>query len=95
MSMTKTHDADFCDRIRELEKRVAELEAAPRATVVPAWPHYCYYGCPHWPATTWQTNGTAWTPPPGTTITYGLVASGSTVSVDSGVQWSYTGGSSS
>lgn len=69
--MTKTHDADLCERIRELEKRVEELEAAPRVTYVPALPHYCWSGCPlHWPTITWDTSGTTWTPPPNTTITY-------------------------
>ena len=64
----KTHDAELCERIRLLEERVRQLEAKP--TVIEP-PHYCYWGCPvHYPGITWITNGTTWSPPAGTTITY-------------------------
>ena len=70
--MRKQHDADLCERIRELEKRVEELEARP--TYVPLT-HWCSWGCPiHHPAypttITWDTSGTTWRPTPNTTITY-------------------------
>ena len=66
----KTHDADLCERIRELEKRVEELEAQPRVTYVPTFTHYCWSGCPeHYPTITWQTGTWPFASPP-PTITY-------------------------
>ena len=55
--MSRTHDADLCDRIRKLEERIAQLEAEKAA-------HHC--GCSHYwwyPVTVLQppfpiTNGT-------------------------------------
>ena len=67
--MRKTHDAELCERIRELEERVRELEARPHTTYV----HWCYSGCPlHYPTITWGTNTTGWQPPADTTITYSI-----------------------
>lgn len=68
----RTHDAELCERIRELEARVAELEARPTQTVFLSPPHYCYAGCPtHYPSITWggwsfsgttsDSNGTQYT----------------------------------
>ena len=49
----KTHDADLCERIRELEKRVEELETRPS--------HYCGHYCNHWPTITYpQWTYTPW-----------------------------------
>ena len=40
----KTHDADLCERIRELEERVRELEARPPTWTVPVYPLYPWWG---------------------------------------------------
>ena len=63
--MARQHDADLCDRIRQLEEKVAELEARPQYPVYPYWwqgvlppYHYCYLGCPiHSPITIRWGNG--------------------------------------
>lgn len=49
----KTHDADLCDRIRELEERVRELESRPY--------HHCGFYCNHWYPQTTVPQWT-WTP---------------------------------
>jgi hypothetical protein len=71
----KTHDADLCERIREMEKRVEELEARPQTTWNPTFTHYCYPGCP-------QHSGTA-SPYPWT-IWYGTT-SDSNITLTSGL----------
>lgn len=66
--MRKQHDAELCERIRELERRVEELEARSQTTYVWNPPHWCWVGCPeHYPTITWGTSGTTWSPPPNTT----------------------------
>ncbi len=83
--MTRRHDADLCERIRELEKRVEELEAQPRTIVYPALPHYCWIGCPqHHP--TWYPT---WTSPNTSGIT---ISSGTTQTAPGGTQFTYTVG---
>ena len=49
----KTHDADLCERIRELEKRVEELEARPHTTIVPAYPWWEVAPTSPYPWTLW------------------------------------------
>ena len=59
----KSHDADLCERIRQLEERVRELEARPHTTVVPAYPW--------WEVAPSIPNPYPWSPwYSGTTITY-------------------------
>ena len=51
----RLHDADLCEQIRKLEKRVEELESKPTH-------HYCGHYCNHWhftpsyPYTVWSSN---------------------------------------
>ena len=73
--MTRQHDADLCERIRELEERVRELETRPSTTYVMSPPHWCYSGCPiHYPTITWTPQWT-WT---GTTTTAKGISTAST-----------------
>ena len=64
--MPRQHDADLCDRIRELEKRVEELESRPHTTVVPSaypwWevPNTVPYPSPY-PWTIWYGTTTGMT----------------------------------
>lgn len=74
--MARTHDADLCDQVRKLEKRVAELEhelEVHRAAThghwrwYPSWPETGY----PWPTITWGADTT------------GTVTIGSTTFLDS------------
>lgn len=89
MTTRKTHDADLCERIRELEKRIEELERRPAPYWVGPW-----WGVnpPYW-ISPWlpNTSGSGtWTAPPNTTITYGVTTS-DVVTADSGIQPTFTG----
>lgn len=54
--MSRTHDADLCDRIRALEERVAQLEAEKASHVCHGWHYYPQYTVPQW---TWTDTGSA------------------------------------
>ncbi len=58
--MSKMHDADLCERIRELEERVRELEARPDHHYCNHWPVY-YPQYPQWTYTPWVSSGTSTT----------------------------------
>lgn len=75
--MARTHDADLCDQVRALEKRVAELERELEVHRASTHGHWRWY--PTYPDTWYPGPTITW----GSDMTMGTITVGSTAFIDS------------
>jgi hypothetical protein len=70
MTPKRQHDADLCERIRQLEERVRELEARPAYPVYPIYPTYPWPYTNPYPYPVWISDNTTISLPDGTSTIY-------------------------